>query len=66
MVSPDPTRPTPPTMPPLMGVLAVVVVVVALFTVAGWLLGAAWALVRLAMVVAVVGAVVWAVRVLRQ
>lgn len=54
--------------PPIpLGVIALgVLVVIGVFTVAGWLLGAAWSLVRIGLLVAAVSAVVWAARTLRR
>ncbi len=59
-------EPTPPRPPALLGIVVIVLLVIGLFTVAGWLFGAAWALVRLGLLVAAVAAVVWAVRVVRS
>jgi hypothetical protein len=50
----------------LLGIVVIVLLVIGLFTVAGWLFGAAWALLRLGLLVAAVAAVVWAVRVVRS
>lgn len=54
--------------PPLpLGLVALgVLVVIGLFTMAGWLAGAAWSLVRVGLLVTAVMAVVWAARTLRR
>jgi hypothetical protein len=57
--------PTPPKPPAFMGIVVMVLVVIGLFTVAGWLFGAAWSLIRLGLLVAAVSAVVWAVKAVR-
>jgi hypothetical protein len=65
-VTTPPSEPTTPQPPVLAGIVMMVLVVIGLFTVAGWLLGAAWALIRLGLLVAAVTAVVWAARTVRR
>lgn len=57
--------PTPPKPPAFAGIVVMVLVVIGLFTVAGWVFGAAWSLIRLGLLVAAVSAVVWAVKAVR-
>jgi hypothetical protein len=59
-------EPVRPELPTVAIIVVVVLVIIGLFTVAGWLLGAAWALVRVGLLVAAVFAVMWAVRTLRS
>lgn len=58
--------PTPPKPPAFLGIVVMVLVVIGLFTVAGWMLGAAWSLIRLGLLVAAVAAVVWAIKAVRS
>lgn len=65
MVTPT-NGPTAPESPSFLGVVVMVLIVIGLFTVAGWLLGAAWSLIRLGLLVAAVAAVVWAIKAVRS
>lgn len=47
-------------------IAAMVAVVAVVFVIAGWLLAATWALMRLAVVVLVVAGIIWAVQTVRR